>query len=126
MSDARAGGNSRSKIQKADFKPERRWPRYKAKIPVRASFSLKGESVELRGEASDISAGGMRLFLTRIVEPGSSLQLRFIVPYSSPPIVVRGVIRNRDGFTHGVEFVNPTAHQQQMIERACKTIELLD
>jgi len=35
------------------------------------------------------------------------------------------VIRNRDSFTYGVEFVAVTIDQQQTIVRVCKTLELL-
>ena len=47
------------------------------------------------------------------------------MPYNTMQLVVRGVIRNRDGFTHGVEFLNPTDQQQQLIERTCKIFQLL-
>jgi len=70
------------------------------------------------------SAAGMRLFLTRELPFGTSLTLEFLMPYNTMQLVVRGVIRNRDGFTHGVEFLNPT-DQQQLIERTCKIFQLL-
>jgi hypothetical protein len=68
----------------------------------------------------------MRLFLTRELEPGTSMTLEFLIPYNALKLTLSGVIRNRNGFTHGVEFVNPTRDQQQTIERTCKVFALLD
>jgi len=104
---------------------ERRWERHHLAIPVSVTGFLNGQRLSFRGEASDISRGGMRLFVTRGLEPGTSLILEFLIPYSTLEFVVRGVIRNREGFTHGIEFLNPTVYQQQMIERTCKVFELL-
>src|SRR5947207_6968963 len=39
--------------------------------------------------------GGMRLFLTLGLETGAPLLLKFVLPYTSTPIVVRGVVRNQ-------------------------------
>ena len=103
----------------------RRWQRHALTIPVNVTIFLNGERCQYRGQASDISRGGMRLFLTRELSAGTSVILEFIVPYNTKEFVVRGVIRNRDGFTHGVEFINATFHQQQMIERTCKVFDLL-
>lgn len=104
---------------------ERRWERLAVIIPVNITVFLNGQRLSLRGEASDISRGGMRLFLTRELESGTSLILEFLIPYNTMEFVVRGVIRNRVGFTHGVEFLNSTPYQQQMIERTCNVFKLL-
>ena len=104
---------------------ERRWQRQSVVIPVNVTVILEGERHSFRGQASDISRGGMRLFLTRELPFGTSLTLEFLIPYHTRELVVRGVVRNREGFTHGVEFLNPTVEQQQMIERTCKIFQLL-
>jgi len=104
---------------------ERRWERQSVLIPVNITVLLEGERNSFRGQASDISRGGMRLFLTRELPVGASLMLEFLIPYNTTEFVVRGIVRNRDGFTHGVEFLNPAAQLQQMIERTCKIFQLL-
>jgi hypothetical protein len=109
----------------SDKRKQRAWHRYDVSIPVLAAASLDGQRIELRGQASDVSRGGLRLLLTRELAPGTSLLMHFVLPYSSPQIAVRGIVRNREGFSCGVEFVSPTSYQQQMIERACKAFELL-
>lgn len=104
---------------------DRRWERQSVVIPVNVTIFLDGQRSSFRGQASDISSGGMRLFLTRELPFGTSLNLEFVMPYNTTELVLRGVIRNRDGFTHGVEFLNPTDQQQQMIERTCNIFKLL-
>jgi len=104
---------------------KRRWERHDLSIPVSVTVLLNGGRFSFRGEACDIGSGGMRLFLTRELDPGVSVTLEFLIPYNTTELVVRGVIRNRDGFTHGVEFVNPSSYTQQMIERTCKVFGLL-
>jgi c-di-GMP-binding flagellar brake protein YcgR len=115
--------DSPSSAQVAD--DVRRWERHDLSIPVNVTAFQSGERSTLRGTASDISRGGMRLFLTRELEPGASVILEFLIPYNTEELVVRGVIRNRTGFNHGVEFLSPTTYQQQMIERTCKIFALL-
>ena len=104
---------------------ERRWERQSVVIPVNVTVFLDGQRSSFRGQASDISRGGMRLFLTRELPFGTGVTLEFLIPYNTQEFILRGVVRNRAGFTHGVEFLNLTAHQQQMIERTCKVFQLL-
>jgi hypothetical protein len=106
-------------------RPQRRWERHDVTIVVTVTTTVSGERSSFGGQASDISKGGLRLFLTRAIEPGTSLQMEFALPYDSTGLVIRGVVRNRTGFTHGIEFLHPTAYQQQMIERTCSVLALL-
>jgi len=103
----------------------RRWERYDLQIPVTVCVLLNGERCSFRGEASDISRGGMGLFAARNLDLGATLQLEFLVPYNAKELSVRGVIRNRRGFSYGIEFVHPTHYQQQTIERTCQVLKLL-
>jgi PilZ domain-containing protein len=103
----------------------RRWERHDITIPVEVTTIVNGERSVLSGRASDISRGGLRLFLTREMELGTSVKMEFLLPYHSMQLVIRGVVRSRDGFTHGVEFSNPTSFQQQIIERTCNVFGLL-
>lgn len=108
-----------------EHEDDRRWERQAVVIPVSITVFLNGERLNFRGEASDISRGGMRLFLTRELEAGTSAILEFLIPYNTTEFVLRGVIRNRVGFNHGLEFLNPTPLQEQLIERSCKVFKLL-
>jgi len=104
----------------------RRWERHAVTIAVSVSFLTDGQRAKFTAQASDISRGGLSLFTSREIAVGTSLQLDFILPYTSTPLVLRGVVRTRSGFNYGTEFVNPTPEQQEIIERACRVFSLLN
>jgi c-di-GMP-binding flagellar brake protein YcgR len=103
----------------------RRWERHSTTIPVDVTVFVSGDRANYRGEASDISRGGMLLFLPRELAPGTSLILEFLIPYQAIKFNLCGVIRNREGYHHGVEFINATANQEEMMERTCQVLKLL-
>jgi len=109
----------------SDDRSARRWARHAVTIPVNVSLMVDGQRTKFHSQACDISRGGLSLFMTREIGIGVGLQLDFILPYSSTPLTVRGVVRTRTGFNHGIEFVSPTDEQQEIIERACKVLTLL-
>ena len=117
--------NNTDDARSEDERPQRRWLRHDVTIPVQITMLVNGETHSLSGQASDISKGGLRLFLTRAIEPGTSLKMEFVLPYSSSALMIRGLVRNRNRFTHGIEFIQPTPYQRQMIERTCKVFGLL-
>lgn len=104
---------------------QRRWERYNVTLDVEVTLMLNGELCRAFGQVGDVSKGGLRLFVTRIFEPGTLLTLEFLLPYHSHELMLRGIVRNRCGFTHGIEFLDPTPHQQQIIERTCDVFALL-
>jgi hypothetical protein len=104
---------------------QRRWERYQVKIRIKITLNANGETVSFHGEASDVSQGGLRLFMPRDLEPGIIVLLEFSLPYNSRVMTIRGLLRNRSGFSYGVEFMNPTAYQRDTITQLCKTLQLL-
>ena len=103
----------------------RRWERHAVSIPVTATFLVDGQRTEFRAQASDVSKGGLSLFTTRELGIGVSLQVDFVLPYSSTPLALRSVVRTCNGCNYGIEFINPTPEQQEIIERACRVFSLL-
>lgn len=103
----------------------RRWDRHAVAIPIAISLFIDGQPCKVRAQASDVSKGGLSMFTTREIAIGVSLQVDFILPYSSTPLALRGVVRTRSGFNYGIEFLSPTPEQQEIIERACKVFSLL-
>jgi len=99
--------------------------RHNVTINVNVEIFVDGKYATFAGQASDISKGGLRLFLTRELEPGTAVKMEFVLPYNSAECTIRGVVRNKSGFMHGVEFINTTAFQEQMIERTCHVFSLL-
>jgi hypothetical protein len=109
----------------ADDRQRRRWERFSVMIEVNVTMMENGKYVTFAGQASDVSKGGLRLFVTRAIDLGASLNLQFLLPYYSTKLEMRGVVRNREGFTHGVEFIAPTSDQQHIITRTCDVFALL-
>src|ERR1700722_157207 len=93
----------------------RRWERHAISIPITVSLLLDGKPCKLRAQASDVSKGGLSLFITREIPIGVSLQVDFVLPYHSAPLALRGVVRTRSGFNYGIEFLSPTPEQQEII-----------
>ncbi|MFZ0420068.1 MAG: PilZ domain-containing protein [Candidatus Sulfotelmatobacter sp.] len=108
-----------------ETKQQRRWERYEVKIRTKITVNLNGETLCFHGEASDVSIGGLRLFMPRPLEPGIIVLMELSLPYNSQGMAIRGLIRNRNGFSYGVEFLNPTPYQQEVIAQSCKALQLL-
>jgi hypothetical protein len=104
---------------------QRRWERYAVKIRTKITVNQDGKTVSFHGEAGDVSQGGLRLFMPREMEPGVIILMELAIPYSSQLLAIRGLIRNRNGFSYGVEFINPTKHQQDTIAQSCKALQLM-
>lgn len=119
----RAGESDKKKMVKTS--EQRRWTRYNVTLDVNVTAGVNGQQCQLSGQVGDVSKGGLRLFVPRKFEPGTSLTLEFLLPYSSSELILRGVVRNRSEFTHGIEFINPTVQQQSIIERTCDVFALL-
>lgn len=104
---------------------QRRWERYAVKIRTKITVNQNGQTQSFYGEANDVSQGGLRLFMPREVETGIILLLELSLPYNSQVLAVRGLIRNRSGFSYGVEFLNTTKHEQDTISQSCKALQLM-
>jgi|ERR1700733_12570799 hypothetical protein len=103
----------------------RRWDRHAVTIPITISLLLDGQPSKLRAQASDVSKGGLSLFITRDIPIGVSLLVDFVLPYHSTPLALRSVVRTRSGFNYGIEFLSPTPEEQEIIERTCRVFTLL-
>ncbi len=106
-------------------KRQRRSERFEHKLPVKVTIFREGRRSTITGEGCDFSKGGMRLFLTLGLDAGAPLLLEFVLPYTSTPIVVRGVVRNQNEFHYGIEFLGVSPYQQEMLERNCTVLNLL-
>ena len=110
-----------------DSKPHRRHggERHRVTIAVQVSV-LEGDGYAcFVGEACDLSKSGLCLVLTRQLEKGTAVSMEFTVPYNSEALAMRGIVRHRNGFHHGIEFISVTADQKDALERSSKILDLL-
>src|SRR4029077_759734 len=95
------------------FARERRWERHKIDIPIRLIFwnSLHtAKIVEARGR--DMSDGGLAVFAGVELRIGDIVEIEFTPAYSGQPLRVKTEVRNRRGYSYGIEYLNDTTIEQ--------------
>lgn len=100
----------------------RRWSRFKVEVRVKVVLPNRGA---IYGQGSDISEGGMALFVPTELETGQTVQAEILLPYCREKVMLRGVVRNRDGFRYGVEFSALSDHEKLLIERVCRALAMV-
>ena len=90
------------------FATVRRWPRYKLDVPMRLIATKGDKSVIVQGRGNELNEGGMALFAGVELGENEQVAVEFTPPYSGNPIRVRAVVRNRNGYVYGVEFLLET------------------
>jgi|SRR5208282_5304532 c-di-GMP-binding flagellar brake protein YcgR len=102
----------------------RRYQRYELETELRAAM-LGVEHREMRGRSLNINQGGIAGIFVAGWEVGTSVNLQFSVPIATTPVKVKGVVRNCTGYRYGFEFTDLTAEERETINRACRTLDLL-
>jgi len=100
------------------FARKRRWERRKIDIPVRLIFwnSLHAAKiVDARGR--DMSDGGLAVFAGVELRVGDIVEIEFTPAYSGQPLRVKAEVRNRRGYSYGIEYLNDTTTEQTQAAR---------
>ena len=104
----------------------RKSPRYRVDIRLKVITGIAVQGRAIFGRGSDISEGGMRVFVPADLAIGETITLELTLPYSDQKLLIRGVLRNRLGFSYGVEYSASTSlTERQNIARACKALALV-
>ncbi len=82
----------------------RRWSRLPVDLPVRVVTSKGFSTTVVAGRGTELSQGGMVLYAGILVNPGDLLELEFDMPFQSR---VPAIVRSRNGFCFGLEFIAP-------------------
>ncbi len=104
------------------YSKTRRWRRYKVEVRVKVKLANRGA---VYGQGSDISEGGMALFVPTELEIGQTVQAELMLPYCAEKAQITGVIRNRSGFRYGFEFSVLSDHEKVLIERVCHALAMV-
>jgi hypothetical protein len=104
----------------------RRFPRYRADFPLTATVLDEQGYFESQGRCSDIARAGMGAVLTCNAQPGDVLALTLQLPNRVEVLAVRAIVRYRNGFVHGLEFLKLTPEQQLAIDEFCSTLGQAD
>jgi hypothetical protein len=82
----------------------RRWNRLPVDMPVRVVTSKGFATTVVEGRGTELSEGGMVLYAGIMLNPGDLLEIEFDMPFHSR---LPAIIRSRNGFCFGVEFITP-------------------
>ena len=104
---------------------KRRSARYHIDVRVRAKLISNGVLKILHGRGSDLSQHGMCVFLPTELGMHTTIAIEVTLPYCSQQVKLEAVVRNRRSFAYGIEFINITAAQQNLIEFTCRSLALL-
>ena len=102
--------------QAPSFAQARRWPRHKLDVPIRAIAATPGKTTIVDGRGRDISEGGMLIFAGMELQVAESIDVEF-TPAFADPIRVAAIVRNRNGFYYGVEFLRGNADDMERVTR---------
>ena len=106
-----------------DFSAVRRWPRHNVSLSIRVHLRTSSGAEVMLGHGRDVSQGGMAVYVPVEFETGDTATLELLLPGSAEPMLLRAEIKNRVGFKYGVEFINPTATQQEEILRNLRLLQ---
>lgn len=82
----------------------RRWDRLPVDLPVRVVTSKGFSTTVVEGRGTEMSEGGMVLYAGILLNPGDLLEIEFDTPVHSR---VPAIIRSRNGYCFGLEFITP-------------------
>ena len=97
------------------FATERRWQRFKLDLPLRVVIPQKHKTTIVSGRGTEISEGGLAIFAGTELHLGDHINVEFTPPYSGKPLRVPAIVRNRSGYSYGVEFSSATPEEDQRI-----------
>ncbi len=100
----------------------RKHPRIVVDMSVRVFTDATGNSLA-RGH--DISCGGMSLYTPLELEVGDGIKVAFELPHSRMRFGLSAVVRNRDGFRYGIEFVELTGEEFGELKRVTALLAIL-
>lgn len=89
-------------IFKRNFKPDRRRRRRQL---LNTSVQVFTESGCVHAFGINLSDVGMGLFAIANLAVGSPIQLEFLLPESTEPVRVSGIVRHRALYLYGIEFL---------------------
>jgi len=82
----------------------RRWKREPVDLNVRVLTSKGFSTTVVPGRGTELSEGGMVLYAGILLNPGDLLEIEFDTPVHSR---MPAIVRSRDGYCFGLEFITP-------------------
>jgi PilZ domain len=95
-------------VTESQFLHSRRFRRYKLDVPVRVVVQTEDKVRIIDGRGNELNEGGLAVNAFVELALDESIEVEFTPPYSGEPIRARAVVRNRDGYRYGLEFLSET------------------
>ncbi len=96
----------------------RQFPRFQLDVRVLVHIFRNGTNTTVWGRSTTLSQEGIGATLTGEMEIGEVVGLEFGVPLTPHPVKLRGIVRYKNGFQYGFEFLAVDGNQRQAIQRA--------
>ncbi len=95
----------------------RRWPRYKLEVPLRVLARKRDKIAITSGRGNELNEGGMTVFAGVELALDEEIAIEFTPPYSGEPIRVRAIVRDRQGYSYGIEFLATTIDDHENVSQ---------
>lgn len=103
---------------------QRRYPRYSVDTRLVAQVFNNGSATSAWGRIHEMGEDGLSATLTGELNAGDVTSLEFCLPLSTITIKVRAVVRYRDGFRYGFEFLTLTPVQRNEVLHALQVLPI--
>ncbi len=97
--------------------PGRRLRRHPIAVPVDISVFRSGRQENIPGRSLDIGEGGMSAVLASELHPGDAIDVEFHLPGLETTFHARAVVRHQGAVGCGIEFVELSPGQRQMMRQ---------
>jgi hypothetical protein len=111
--------------KKPDYSIQRRWKRYRVEMRLKVFLPKEGPLKFTFAQGSDISEGGLAAYIPLELNPGESVEVEFIFPYSKNTVRVVADIVNKNGFRYGMAYAKIDPTDRDVLLRALKNLELV-
>jgi PilZ domain len=102
----------------------RRYARYEFETDLTVTILGMEGSETARGCSLNINEAGIAGLFAAEWDLGASVNLQFSVPFTSTPVRVRAIVRNRTSYQYGFEFIDLTPEHSNTINRTCRMLGL--
>ena len=96
----------------------RQFPRFQLDVRMLVHLFRDGTTTTVWGRSTAVGQEGIGATLTGEMEIGEVVGLEFNVPLSPHPVKLRAIVRYKNGFQYGFEFLAMDGNQRQALQRA--------
>ncbi len=101
----------------------RRRPRYNTDVRAQVTTHQEGRSLSIYGRCTAVSEFGFGATLAGELETSARVKAELMLfGHAEPPLQASAVVRYRNGFRHGFEFIELAQELRQRIRELCRSL----